>query len=262
MKTFTSGLLLIMLLACGAPSETQAQVASSSLAKPVVSFVDLMADFKTWWQYHYSEVDLTTDFLPFDSEGNEIPKLDFLKALTSGEYITIQLASDAPRAQYQLFAFDQRELPAISATLKSVAGVELKRYQMEGREFPPFAVEDLEGKTYDNQQLRDKYTVIKTWFIACKPCIVEFPDLNELVASYADRESVQFLSLALDDKEELITFLEKKPFAYSVVADQRELIQKELHLGIYPTHLVVGPDGKIIKVVGKVERLRAFLKTL
>ncbi len=68
-----------------------------------------------------------------------------------------------------------------------------------------------------------------------------------------------FLSLALDSKAELESFLQKKDFEYKVVPNQKEFIEKKLNLHIYPTHLIVDKNGTIIKVVNKASEMISFL---
>jgi peroxiredoxin len=105
-----------------------------------------------------------------------------------------------------------------------------------------------------------KVTVIKTWFIACKPCIAEMPELNEFVHHYRNKSEIQFLSLATDTQASLEDFLKKRRFDYKVFPEQKELIQGQLNLSLYPTHLVVDKNGHIKKVFNKASELMTYIE--
>nr|WP_281387302.1 TlpA disulfide reductase family protein [Undibacterium amnicola] len=132
---------------------------------------------------------------------------------------------------------------------------------MQGKPLPNMDVFDINGKAHNQNSLLGKLTVVKTWFIKCTACIEEFPQANKLVELYQDNPRVQFLSLALDPQAELIKFLEAQPLKYAVVPKMQSYIQNELKLGAYPTHLIVGTDGKIMKVFERLHELETFLET-
>src|SRR5690606_15029725 len=94
---------------------------------------------------------------------------------------------------------------------------------------------------YTNENTKGKTLILKTWFINCKACVAEFPELNEFVEKHKHRNDIVFVSLALDTKSELEDFLQKKYFEYEVVPNQEEFIEK-LNLQIYPTHIIVDKD--------------------
>lgn len=73
-------------------------------------------------------------------------------------------------------------------------------------EFPEFEITDLCGNHYSNKSRgKPQY---RTWFINCKTCEAEFPELNELVNKHFDSYNILFLSLALNSKSALKEFLE------------------------------------------------------
>jgi peroxiredoxin len=131
---------------------------------------------------------------------------------------------------------------------------------MEDKNFPKFDFKDLNGIEYNNENTKDKIVILKCWFIACKACVAEFPELNELVLKYPNRNDIVFVSLALDSKEKLNQFLSQKVFNYATVADQKQFINNELGTNSYPTHLIVDRSGKIYKVVNRAGEMISALK--
>lgn len=223
-------------------------------------FSSLHADQAKWWRYHKTNIDLSSDFVPRGEEGDTLSKKAFFEALLTGDYIPIKLKSNAPENQYQLFRLQEGSDDDISYTIMADTYPEYRHFIMEGKEFPAFEFTDLEGNKITKEMTLGKTLVVKTWFIRCKPCIEEMPQLNELVEEYKDREDVIFLSLSLDTEEELQKFLSEKEFKYPVIPEQKAFIEDTLGFSVYPTHIVVEPTGKIRKVVNTAPEMIAALK--
>lgn len=140
-----------------------------------------------------------------------------------------------------------------------MAQTELRYLQMQGKSFLNFDVLDVNGKGYNQNALLGKLTIIKTWFIKCTACIEEFPQVNKLVDHYQDNSKIQFLSLARDSQPDLIKFLQEQPLKYAVIPNMKSYIEKDLMLTAYPTHLVIGPDAKIMKVFENLNDMQMFI---
>ena len=253
--------LFTIIFSCKRESNSNAKNTISNQENTTVNFKDITTDYHKWWSYHYNEIILSSSFIAIDEFSEEISKRTFLKKLTSGNYITLELKSKDSMLRYKLFKLnnvDNSEHKVISNTIKNVSKTDLKHFEMEDNLFPEFQFTDIKGNTYNTNNIKGKTTIIKTWFIACKPCIAEFPELNKLVDNYTDKSNIQFISLALDSKLELEGFLKNNPFNYQVVADQESLIN-ELKVNAFPTHIVVNENGVIEKVVAKASELIAFI---
>ena len=223
-------------------------------------FSSLQADQAKWWRYHKTNIDLSSDFVSLGEAGDTIPKKAFFEALLTGDYIALEKKSNGEQELYQLFKLTEGADEDISYTIAADSYRQYKHFTMEGTEFPDFTLTDLDGKTWSKEELEGKTLAVKTWFIRCKPCIEEMPQLNELVDEYSHREDVAFLSLSLDPKEELEKFLSEKEFKYAVVPQQKSFIEDTLGFSIYPTHIIVEPSGKIRKVVNTAPEMIAALK--
>ena len=178
----------------------------------------------------------------------------------TGHYITIEVDVAEEDLAYQLFKLPADVETPLRTTIKNVSREAYAFFRMEGQQFPEFEMQDLAGNTYNLDQLTGKTTLFKTWFIGCKACIAEFPELNDLVDAYEDDERFQFISLATDAPDRLGRFLAKKDFNYQVVAEQQDFITGTLGLNVYPTHIVVGADGTIQKVVSSSKQLLAYME--
>ncbi len=102
----------------------------------------------------------------------------------------------------------------------------------------------MDGRTFSLGDYRGKVVVLNFWFIACRPCIVEIPKLNELIKEYENRD-VEFIAFALDGQDRLEDFLRRYPFDYSIVPSAVD-IAAQFGVSTYPTHIILDREGNIV----------------
>lgn len=248
MKKCISLLLFVVLMATISCSK------KPNYGSPNVDFESIKKSQSLWWTYHNKNIVLSSNFIALDNLLNRISKDLFMKELTTGNFIPLKLISK-DSIYYQLFKLDKTSDKSIPDVVKSVAEEASKNFRMEGTAFPKFNLKDLNGVEYTNENTKGKVVVLKCWFIACAPCIEEFPRLNELVEKYKNRTDVVFISLAFDSKEKLEPFLLKKPFHYAVVPDQKQFTFYDLDVKSYPTHIIIDKNGIIRKVVTAADEM-------
>ena len=130
-----------------------------------------------------------------------------------------------------------------SSTKKtSENSIELKNSNKRER-CPELAAKDIDGGLVSSLKWKGKVVVLNFWFTKCSPCKVEIPELNRLVKKYANK--VSFISIALDDQSALHDFLEENQFLYQTVSDQKGTISRAFGIKIYPSHIIIDPDGYI-----------------
>ena len=111
---------------------------------------------------------------------------------------------------------------------------------------PDFSYTSLDGKTGSLSSLHGKVVLIDCWFTTCGGCIVEKESLNRLVDSYAGDTNVVFLSIALNDTTTLQQYFMKHARSKFIVVPNGYDICKKLGVTGYPTHIVIGRDGKTL----------------
>lgn len=232
----------------------------TEIGMPGVQTDSLKTDYQAWWAYHYDSINLSSEFLPIDAQSKTITKAAFLEQLTTGKYIPLRLHHSGTTEQYQLHPLDSTWNEYVSSTISAVSQVNFDTFKKEGEPFPEFDFRDLEGNSINASTVKDKYLLIKCWFIACKPCIAEMPELNEFKKKYEQRGDVEFVSLAIDDAEPLRKFLTKREFNYSVIPQQGDFMADEVGVNTYPTHIIVGKDGLIKKWVNRFSHLETAME--
>ncbi len=109
-----------------------------------------------------------------------------------------------------------------------------------------FSLKDLDGNEFSLDLLKGKIIVMNFWFVACKPCAAEMPELNKLVEEYKGRDIV-FLGFATDEETKVRSFLEKHKFAYHIIPGSADVV-KSYGIDTFPTHIVVDQEARIIYV--------------
>ncbi len=104
-----------------------------------------------------------------------------------------------------------------------------------------FEVKTLDGKDLRLSHLSGKLVVLNFWYIDCPPCVAEIPHLNALVAKHSG-EDIVFIGCALDQREDLLTFLSGHPFSYQIVASCSPL-WAQFQISTAPTHIIFDRSG-------------------
>lgn len=112
-----------------------------------------------------------------------------------------------------------------------------------GKQAAKFSVSDINGKAYSLEALKGKVVVLNFWFIECKPCVMEMPELNKLVEKFKGKEVV-FIGFASNDKAKLEKFLSSNKFSYNVIPDSKE-VAESYDVRMFPTHIVIDRESII-----------------
>ncbi|MBS1665208.1 MAG: TlpA family protein disulfide reductase [Bacteroidetes bacterium] len=112
---------------------------------------------------------------------------------------------------------------------------------------PSWTASDLNGTDCSLSSLKGKVVVINFWFTSCAPCIQEMPHLNNLVASYKNKDVV-FIAFSFNDPANIQSFLKKQPYNYRHVASSKD-INSLYHIQSWPTSFVIDRNG-IVKYAG------------
>lgn len=115
--------------------------------------------------------------------------------------------------------------------------------ELVGTDATPFTVIDMTGAEYSLESLQGKVVVLNFWFIACKPCVMEIPELNELVEKYHS-EDIVFIGFANDRKKAIEKFLVTQVFDYNLIPNSMMTAQS-YQVFAFPTHVVINKDSKI-----------------
>ena len=260
-KVIPALLLLIAYSAFSCNSFQTKQVSEADSDSNKVFQIDrakLTSDDIAWYNYAYYNVRLSHDFIGLDVDSTTINKTAFLNKLMEGNLVALNIRMWQGKPVYKLYEVNSKD-EKFNSTAKQMAEIEMAHFKMEGAELPAYNFTDLDGKIYDNNSTKGKLLVVKCWFIACVACVKEFPELNKIVEENKDRDDLLFISLAMDPKQDLVNFLKTKEFKYAVIPETTDFMEYKMHINMFPTHLLIDRNGKIVKVVNRIEDLIPFL---
>ena len=227
---------------------------------PVVNAAAIVKDFSTWWNYN-AGINFSVNYISLDTAKKIITKEAFLRSLISGEYVPLKEFSTGSAITYALYKLGPLADSTIKEQIKQIGEKQLHYYQLEGTQLPGFYFTDIEGNVYNKETTKGKIVVIKTWFIHCKQCVEEIPELNEAIKPFKNRKDILFVSLAYDTRQQLKNFMAKTTFNYAAVPEQQTYLISQLKIYESPTHLVINREGIISKVIGSnYKDMIAYLK--
>ncbi|RZL39281.1 MAG: TlpA family protein disulfide reductase [Pedobacter sp.] len=120
-----------------------------------------------------------------------------------------------------------------------------------GKDLPAFKGITITGNQFSKQDLKNKIVLINFWFKECPPCVKEIPELNKFVDKYK-RDNVRFIAITYDERKRAAKFQKKIGYKYEIICLTKDEIRKlNINHG-FPSNILVGKDGKIIKAISSI----------
>ncbi len=234
--------------------------AKKSSGGPVTAPDQILNSYASLYNYKTNEMMLTVRYTALDTASGEMSREAFLKAFATGRYLPLRLVTADSSVRYRLYPVPDSTPAGVKSALAYYGKTYYGHFKEEGKPFPFIPLEDINGQVYTKTSTSGKILVIKCWFIHCVACVKEMPELNRLVQQYNHRDDIQFLSLAYDTPEQLRKFMKTTAFRYAVIPVPESYISDSLHVGIFPTHLIVDKRGMIRSITSETGELAAALQ--
>lgn len=126
---------------------------------------------------------------------------------------------------------------------------EAETKQATGVEAPDFTLNDINGKPLKLSSLRGKYVVLDFWGSWCVWCIKGFPEMKNYYEKYKGK--FEILGVDCNDTEAKWKEAVKKhelPWLH-VYNPKTSTVLTDYAVQGFPTKIIVGPDGKIVKTI-------------
>lgn len=120
----------------------------------------------------------------------------------------------------------------------------------------PFMIEN-EGKVSLNDIEFKEMLIINFWASWCEPCKKEIPELNTFNESLDGDNNTRLIGVAIDDMDEVISFMKEIPISYSNLTDEKNGFLLSRHFGndkgVLPFTVVVDKNYQILhKFYGEI----------
>jgi len=203
----------------------------------IISLIMLLFLNHNGYSQDPSEDSITIDqnTLIKDESGNKVEIFKLIELMDSGEWSMDPVKDKDGKLLYM-------QMRKATEEEKKEMEVRPNSSEIIGKRAPDFKMTDLNGNEISSETTKGKVVVLNFWFVSCKPCIAEIPELNEVYKTYKNNSDVVFASITFDKKEKVDVFLKKHPLQYPVVSDAKEICTLFNTSG-YPTNLVIDKNG-------------------
>lgn len=132
--------------------------------------------------------------------------------------------------------------------------------QAAGVVAPDFTLNDINGKALSLSSLKGKYVVLDFWGSWCGWCIKGFPKMKEYYNKYKGKFEILGIDCN-DTQDKWKAAVQKHELPWLHVYNTRDSkVLADYAIQGFPTKIIVGPDGKIVKtVVGEDPSFYTFL---
>ncbi len=115
---------------------------------------------------------------------------------------------------------------------------------------PPFMLPNINKEQISLDDFKGNFIYLSFWYSGCRPCLREFPDENVLVQKFKNN-NVKFINICTNTSKKTWKYLLKKYGLKTInlFADSTldKFIEKNYDITSYPHHVLIDPNGKIIK---------------
>ncbi len=132
----------------------------------------------------------------------------------------------------------------ILLTVSSVAAEGL----VVGSKAPNFLGRTLDGKVFRLNKSEGKLKVVNFWWVFCKPCVVEMPELIELEKKYTDVKFI-FVHVYAKDNDKIPGFLKNLGITPSTVVLGNSKLLTLYKFQALPHTVVLDSNNKILLVL-------------
>lgn len=179
-----------------------------------------------------------------DVDGNKVEFPEFMEIMDSGEWTLEPVLKKNGEVDFIQLKKATEEDKKMMKTMPKPGGTP----DVIGQKAPDFSITDLNGNHISLDESEGKVVVLNFWFTACKPCIQELPELNEVYQKYATNDEVVFASITFNKAKEVKKFLKQNSILYPVVSDSKDICDLFKVQG-FPTNIVIDKDGNYLDYI-------------
>lgn len=131
--------------------------------------------------------------------------------------------------------------------------------------FATFDVRDMDDRRWTTASLRGRVVLLDFWATWCAPCLADLPWYRQIVERFDTRVQVIGISLDVTDRRTLAAWLNRQRVEWPQVWDARGYdspLAERFGVTALPTSVLVDPNGRVVAVNLRAERLVAAVEGL
>ena len=118
---------------------------------------------------------------------------------------------------------------------------------------PALDLTDLQGQRFTTERLKGRVVVLNFWATWCAPCKEELPSLQTLHELGGGEPQVIGVNVR-ETATQVRRYLQSAGIAFPVVLDPQGELARRWGVTVYPSTLVIGPDGRVRwRIQGEVD---------
>jgi thiol-disulfide isomerase/thioredoxin len=134
--------------------------------------------------------------------------------------------------------------------------------ELAGKPAPELRVSDMQEKAISLADLKGKTVLLDFWATWCPPCQADAPAIEKLNQKFGDKD-LKVIGISMDeDRETVEKYLKKHPHNFPVVLSSDNLMPRAYQIHVFPTYIVIGPDGTLVTAEQGDQGISSLQKTL
>jgi len=118
--------------------------------------------------------------------------------------------------------------------------------ELVGKQAPEIQATDIHGEPVSLAQLKGKTVLLDFWTTWCPPCQSDASSIEKLNQKYGEK-SLAVIGVSVDeDRTTVESYLKKHPHTYRVVLSSENRLPPPYQVGVFPTYLIISPDGTLM----------------
>jgi thiol-disulfide isomerase/thioredoxin len=120
------------------------------------------------------------------------------------------------------------------------------RKQFVGKPAPDLQVTDIHGNRLSLGDLKGKTVLLDFWTTWCPPCQADASSIEKLNQKYGGK-SLGIIGISVDEGRETVEkYLKRHPHNFPVVLSSENQLPRPYQIVVFPTYLIIGPDGTLM----------------
>lgn len=111
-----------------------------------------------------------------------------------------------------------------------------------------FQLRDMDGKTVNVSDFKNKTIFLNIWATWCGPCRMEMPSIQKLY-NEVDHDKIVFVMLSVDNDNhdnKVTQYVKSESFTFPIYRPVNGYLPTQIRVPSIPTTFVISPEGKIV----------------